>query len=132
RRELFETAGGFDERFGPGARFPAAEGVDLVNRVFNHLGHLQACYEPDVTLQHPTKIPPWNRWAVRRFHDYAIGDGALIAKGPSRHMFNWGFRTLAAASLQVLSFRGWQSLAFAARIVGLLRGFVRYQLARGR
>lgn len=130
RRELFFAAGGFDERFGPGTRFPAAEGVDLMNRLFDHMPGYSAHYNPLVTMQHPTKIPPWNRWAARRFHEYAIGDGALIAKSPSPHMFNWGARTLVAAGLQVLRFNGWQSLAFAARIAGLVRGYARYQLAR--
>lgn len=130
RRELFAAAGGFDERFGPGTRFPAAEGVDLMNRLFEHMAGCTAHYNPLVIMQHPTKIPPWNRWAVGRFHQYAIGDGALIAKSPSRHMFNWGARTLVSAGLQVIRFDGWRSVAFAARMLGLVRGYLRYQLAR--
>lgn len=132
RRELFLAAGGFDERFGPGARFPAAEGVDLMNRMFDRIGAGKAYYSPRVAMRHPTKIPPWNRWAVSRFHQYAIGDGALIAKSPSRHMFNWGARTLASAGLQALAFNGWRSLAYAARVVGLFRGLLAYGLSSGR
>lgn len=123
RREVFSAAGGFDPRFGPGARYPAAEGIDLMNRIFAVLGDGKACYDPRVTMRHPSKIPPWNRWAAARFHDYARGDGALIAKHPRPHMLYWGLRTLVAATLQVMRCRGWLSLAFAARIAGLLRGF---------
>ena len=70
------------------------------------------------------------RWAVGRFHAYAIGDGALIAKSPRAHILNWGARTLVSAFLQMFSLDGWRGAAFAARILGLLRGFATYQLAR--
>src|SRR5690606_35108594 len=91
------AAGGFDPRFGRGARYPAAEGIDLMNRIFAVLGDGKACYDPRVTMRHPSKIPPWNRWAAGRFHQYARGDGALIAKHPRPHMVYWGLRTLVAA-----------------------------------
>jgi glycosyltransferase involved in cell wall biosynthesis len=125
RRDAFLKVDGFDERFGPGARFPAAEGIDLVNRLFADLGdgHEVACYSPRIRMIHPTKIPPWNRWAVSRFYSYAHGDGGLIAKNLQPHMLYWGARTIVAASLQVLSMRGWRSVAFAARLAGLFKGF---------
>jgi hypothetical protein len=75
-------------------------------------------------MRHPTKIPPWNRWAVCRFYEYAIGDGALIAKNPQPHMLYWGARTIFSAIRQVLFFRGWRSVAFAGRLIGLIRGFI--------
>lgn len=131
-RALFLAAGGFDERFGPGARFPAAEGIELMNRLFTCMGDGKACYSPRVVVRHPAKIPPWNRWAVGRFHEYATGDGALIAKCPQPHMLNWGLRTLASAALQLFSLNGWRSLAFTARIAGLLKGFIVYRLTSGR
>lgn len=127
-RTVFMVSGGFDIRFGPGSQFPAAEGVDLMNRIFNHIQLGQAYYNPGIMMLHPTKIPPWNRWAVARFHSYAIGDGALIAKSPQPHILNWGFRTLAVAILYMCSFRGWQSLAYGARFIGLFRGFTSYLL----
>jgi glycosyltransferase involved in cell wall biosynthesis len=125
RRDAFLKVGGFDERFGPGARFPAAEGIDLINRLFADLGdgYGVACYSPRIRMIHPTKIPPWNRWAVSRFHAYACGDGGLIAKNLQLHMLYWGARTIVASSLQALSMRGWRSVAFAARLAGLFKGF---------
>jgi hypothetical protein len=132
RRDAFLAAGGFDERLGPGAPFPAAEGIDLMNRLFSSLGDGKACYSPRVRMRHPTKIPPWNRWAVSRFHTYACGDGALIAKSPQPHMLYWGLRTIVAAMLQILACRGWRSVAFAARVAGLFRGFVGFHLKFGR
>lgn len=130
RRDLFFAAGGFDERFGPGTHFPAAEGMDLMNRLFDHMNGQSAHYNPLIALQHPTKIPPWNRWAVRRLHSYAIGEGAFIAKSHNPHVYNWGARTLFAAGCRVVRFNGWQSLAFAARMAGLIRGYTRYQFAQ--
>ncbi len=132
RRELFLRTGGFDERFGPGAPFPAAEGIDLMNRLFDHMAGQKACYSPRIKMQHPSKIPPWNAWAVGRFHSYAIGDGALIAKNPQSHMLNWGMRTLVSAFIQLFTLEGWRSAAFAARIVGMLRGFAAFHLASWR
>ena len=123
RRDAFIKIKGFDERFGPGAPFPAAEGIDMMNRLFAEFGDMKACYSPLVRMVHPTKIPPWNRWAVRRFYTYAIGDGALIAKNPQPHMLLWGMRTFLSALIQILAFPGWRSLAFAARLIGLIRGF---------
>ncbi len=132
QRDLFWTAGGFDERFGPGARFPAAEGIDLMNRLFAHMGQGRALYSPTVQMRHPTKIPPWNRWAARRFHAYARGDGALIAKSFQPHMVYWGIRTVVAALVQIGRLRGWQSLAYAARLAGLIAGFCSFLVRMGR
>lgn len=123
RRDAFIKIKGFDERFGPGALFPAAEGIDMMNRLFTQFKDIRACYSPLVRMRHPTKIPPWNRWAVGRFYQYAMGDGALIAKNLQPHMFYWGMRTVFSAFIQIVSFRGWRSLAFAARLIGLIRGF---------
>ena len=124
RRDVFLQIKGFDEYFGPGAAFPAAEGVDLMNRLFTEFGNVGACYSPCIRMRHPTKIPPWNRWAVRRFYQYARGDGALIAKSLQVHVLNWGGRTAASAILQMLTLQGWRSAAFAARLVGLIQGFI--------
>lgn len=132
RRERFLAVGGFDQRFGPGAIYPAAEGIDLVNRLLEGLADGQAWFSPRIKMQHPSKIPPWNRWAVGRFYSYAIGDGALIAKNPQPHMLNWGLRTLASAFIQMFTLEGWRGLAFAARILGLLKGFVSFHWAAWR
>jgi len=132
QRRIFWDAGGFDERFGPGGRFHSAEGIDLMNRLFAHMGQGLAVYSPDVRMCHPTKIPPWNRWAVGRFHAYGRGDGAMIAKNFQPHMLYWAMRTVASSFLQVCSLRGWKSLAYAARLAGLVTGFCSYCLQLGR
>lgn len=132
RRELFLRTGGFDERFGPGAPFPAAEGIDLMNRLFDHMNGQKACYSPQIKMRHPSKIPPWNAWAVSRFHSYAIGGGALIAKNPQPHILRWGIRTLASAFIQLFTVNGWRSAAFAALILGMIRGFAAFHFTSWR
>lgn len=127
RRDTFLLAGGFDERFGPGAAFPAAEGVELMNRLFGHVRPDQVFYNPAVQMEHPTKVPPWNRAAVSRFHSCAIGDGALIGKSTKAHTLNWGFRTLVRSLIEMVSFNRWKSAAYAARIAGLFQGFIAYR-----
>lgn len=127
QRELFLTVGGFDEFFGPGAPYPAAEGVDLMQRLLAHPGGGLAVYHPAVRLQHPSKIPPWNDWAVSRFYSYAIGDGAVVAKNRSANLYWWAFRTLGSAVLQCLYFRGARRRAFYMRIRGLVTGYARFR-----
>lgn len=127
QRELFLAVGGFDEFFGPGAPYPAAEGVDLMQRLLAHPGGGLAVYHPAVRLQHPSKIPPWNDWAVSRFYSYAIGDGAVVAKNRSANLHWWAFRTLGSAVLQCLYFRGARRRAFYMRIRGLVTGYARFR-----
>lgn len=126
RRTSFLEVGGFDETFGPGAAYPAAEGIELMNRLFHRFGPRCACYDPSIALAHPRKIPPWNDWAVQRFADYARGDGAMIAKHPQPHVILWGLRTLISATLQG-AWGGARSAAFRARIGGLIGGFRHYR-----
>lgn len=123
QRDAFLAVGGFDERFGPGAPFPAAEGVDVMTRLFAHIGDGRACYSPRVRMQHPTKTPPWNRWVVARFHAYARGAGALVAKNPAPHLLYWGARIIVGSAVQALIFRGWRGAAFGARFRGFFEGW---------
>jgi len=122
KRETFLQITGFSEDFGPGGRFPAAEGIELMNRLFIQQPTMGAIYSPTVKMQHPSKIPPWNRWAARRFFEYAKGDGGLVAKSPRRHILLWAIKTTGRAFIETFSFNGWRSVAFAARLAGLAIG----------
>lgn len=124
RRDTFGAVGGFDERFGPGAPFPAAEGIELMTRLLPSVGLAQgkAYYTPKVRVQHPTKIPPWTGWAVDRFHAYAKGAGGAVAKKPSLPMLLWGARIAAGATVRMLTTTGWRRKAYVARWLGFFRG----------
>ena len=132
RKDAFLAAGGFDKRFGPGARYPAAEGIDLVNRLLDLTPPGSSYYSPRIEMRHPTKIPPWTHWAAARYFHYATGDGALIAKNPQPHMLAWGGRTVVSALVQIFSLPLWRSASFAARLAGLARGFIGFHIGERR
>jgi glycosyltransferase involved in cell wall biosynthesis len=76
RRSALRRIGGFDVLLGAGARFRAAEDVDLFDRLFQ--AGFTGRYEPSVAAAHV----PWRRYRdyVRVQGAYGIGSGARIAK----------------------------------------------------
>lgn len=73
-RSAFDDAGLFDERLGPGTRFPAAEDSDLGYRLLRR-GY-RVIYAPDALLLHRA----WRNQLVRMRWDYGLGQGAYYAK----------------------------------------------------
>ena len=76
RRGALEDVGGFDERFGPGAHWSAAEDLDLLDRLLG-AGHVGR-YEPSVDAWHV-------QWRTRRHllpleWSYGTGQGARLAR----------------------------------------------------
>jgi len=123
---LFSSVGGFDPDFGPGGSYPAAEGIDIVNRLLGRNG--QGFFFPEIEFVHASKVPPWNEWAVERFGRYAIGDGALIAKSPSLPMLCWGARTVVSALRHLVGSRDrLKRAAYLARLRGLAIGVANYR-----
>jgi glycosyltransferase involved in cell wall biosynthesis len=129
----FFEVGGFDDNFGPGARYPAAECLDLQNRMLSRLELNQAIYSPKIKLKHPIKMPPWNRWALRRSYSYACGSGAVVAKHFTIPMAYYGISRIAAnlikAAHALIRLQGWESLSRVAAAIGMMRGFNSYALA---
>ena len=68
--------GGFDERLGPGARFPAAEDNDFGYRLLE--AGYRIVYAPDALLYHRAWRPGWDYWAVR--WRYGRGKGGFYSK----------------------------------------------------
>jgi GT2 family glycosyltransferase len=80
RRDVFLRIDGFDPLFGPGAPFPAAEGADLMRRLWQEGTALRTLYTPSIQLYHPEKSTdetPTGRDRVRRF---AFAEGAFVAR----------------------------------------------------
>ena len=75
RRTVFERAGGFDEEFGPGARFRAAEDVQLLERLLSAGATL--AYTPRAVVHHERKT---RSDRLRRRLPYGFGLGALVAR----------------------------------------------------
>jgi glycosyltransferase involved in cell wall biosynthesis len=76
RRTAFDAVGGFDESFGPGARYRAAEDHDLFDRLL--AAGFTGRYEPAIAAEHEQ----WRqRWALVRLEwAYGVGTGARLAR----------------------------------------------------
>ena len=75
-RAAFEAVCGFDEEFGPGARFPAAEDHELVWRLLR--SGFGGRYVPDAVVVHEQ----WRGLGgfLRANYRYGVGSGALAAR----------------------------------------------------
>ena len=76
-RRALDIVGGFDERFGPGARFEAGEDVEFLYRAQRR--GIRIFYVPDMTVRHHhgRRTPIEARQLLRR---YFIGAGAIYGK----------------------------------------------------
>lgn len=88
-RAAFDAVAGFDERFGPGACFQAAEDIELIDRLLSAGASLK--YEPAAIVHHEMKTV---RERLARRYPYGFGMGALAATRTDSR-----FRQLAAAYL---------------------------------
>jgi GT2 family glycosyltransferase len=77
RRRVLDTVGGFDQRFGPGARIAAAEDADLVYRIFRR--GFKVLYTPEPVVYHNHGRTS-EADLVRLNRLYVIGRGAFYAK----------------------------------------------------
>jgi O-antigen biosynthesis protein len=126
----FREVGGFDESFGPGARYRAAEDIDLFERLMR--ARVRVVYTPDAVVFHQMKD---RRGWLRRQVPYGIGMGALIRRAPSgRRAFLAGAygRMLATTALSGIRSRSWQPVAETMLMgTGFLRGYLRALMTRG-
>jgi len=76
RRTALEQVAGFDEDFGPGGRYPAAEDTDLLYRLLRS-GWAIVCSD-EVTVVHDTWRSLWSEVVVNYL--YGVGAGAQTAK----------------------------------------------------
>jgi GT2 family glycosyltransferase len=76
RRSDLAAVGGFDERLGPGTRFPAAEDNDLGLRLLE--AGYRIVYDPEAVLYHRTWRAHGER--LRVMWNYGRGQGAFFAK----------------------------------------------------
>lgn len=131
RRDLFLAVGGFDSHFGPGAPYPAAEGAELLLRVFDQMPDPRAWFTPTLRLYHPTKIPPWTADAIARVHDYAVGEGAMLAKHPKPACWWRTFRFIIKHAVAGILPLGLRARGSRRKLAGLISGYRAYRHARG-
>ena len=121
--ERFALISGFDEAFGPGARFPAAEDIDLLERLME--AGVRVVYAPGAVVYHQMKAR--RAWLGRQV-PYGIGMGAMVARAErSRRGFltRSYMRMLGTTALGGLRRARWKELLESLLMgVGFLRGYV--------
>lgn len=78
RRELFDTIGGFDERFGPGSALRACEEYDVYYRTLR--AGWTVARDPDNAVVHWGMRPYWDGSGQRLLRGYCFGEGAVLGK----------------------------------------------------
>jgi hypothetical protein len=118
---------GFDERFGPAAPYPAAEGAELLHRLL--ASRLGPClFEPAIACLHPRKGAPIDEALLARTRAYAVGAGALACRHARLGLFVW---MLARALVGSRLFSGPRRRFHAQRARGLFEGFRAYARSTG-
>jgi glycosyltransferase involved in cell wall biosynthesis len=126
KRDSFLGLGGFDPEFGPGGRYHAAEGADLLYRFLRTHPHGEAWFDSSIYCFHPRKIPPYDDAALERARLYALGRGALAAAHPNllnlTHLGLALVRNLAYAAVS----SGKRRAYYISRIRASCEGFTQY------
>jgi glycosyltransferase involved in cell wall biosynthesis len=128
RRAAFDVVAGFDEAFGPGARFRAAEDHVLFDRLL--AAGLVGRYEPSVSAVHDQWRQRWSLVALE--WAYGVGSGARLAglrkRAPAlaadvarTTLWRDGLRSVPRS---VREGHELNSAFVAARVAGTVTGFV--------
>ena len=122
-RQTFERVGGFDERFGLGAIYPAAEETDMLLRIFA-AGGRGVSLEP-LTVRHPrrSRMPG----LAARYETFGLAHGALARKHLGNPVyfarFSYGLLRSAAGVLTAAVQGNGLAPLFLSALKGKIRGF---------
>jgi glycosyltransferase involved in cell wall biosynthesis len=126
KRDSFLDLGGFDPEFGPGGRYHAGEGAELLYRFLRTHPRGEARFDSSIYCFHPRKVPPYDDAALERGRLYALGRGALAAAHPNlANLTHLGLalaRNLAYAALS----SGKRRAYHLSRIRAFHEGFAQY------
>lgn len=127
KRDTFLRLGGFSSEFGPGARFRACEGPDLLYRFLRAHPHGGAWFDSSIYCLHPRKIPPYDHAALERGRSYALARGALAATHPNlANLTHFGV-SLARNFAFAARFGGMRRAYHVSRIRAYWQGFTQYR-----
>jgi glycosyltransferase involved in cell wall biosynthesis len=132
-RQIFDQLGGFDERFGAGARYKAAEETDFVLRAAT--AGVPVCYDPTLLVHHFHGRRSTHEM-TRLIAGYCFSDGALYAKHffsnrLARKSYSGWVKTIIKENLGLIrseAIEGYPS--FTRMFVSVNRGFVSYMRHR--
>lgn len=129
-RKKFLALGGFDSRFGPGAPYHAAEGVEFEMRFLSKFGSGATWFDSSIYCFHPRKREPLDPTLLTRARQYSRGMAMIPTYHPSLSAWlhiAYKFSYYLAGSL--IS-RGALRAYFKMRYLGLIDG-IRLGLAHG-
>lgn len=82
-RNSFLALGGFDSRFGPGAPYQAAEGVEFEMRFLEKFGSRATWFDSSIYCFHPRKREPFDPTLLVRARQYSRGMAMIPTYHPS-------------------------------------------------
>jgi glycosyltransferase involved in cell wall biosynthesis len=83
KRTAFLALGGFDSRFGPGAPYHAAEGVEFEMRFLSKFGSRATRFDSSIYCFHPRKRDPFDPTLLVRARQYSRGMAMVPTYHPS-------------------------------------------------
>ncbi|MDY4721990.1 MAG: glycosyltransferase [Clostridium paraputrificum] len=129
--KLFKDIGLFDENFGIGGKFGAAEESDFIIRCIKNNYKVIHCKE--MVLYHPVAKKACNEESLRKVYSYAVGTGALVKKhlyyNRNYNLINKAIRLIMAPIIKIfLSFNDKDERLYQiTRLKGHISGFLQYR-----
>lgn len=135
RRDVLEAVGGYDESLGPGARWRAAEDLELIDRLI--ASGFGGRYEPSVSGYHVQWRSSKDLFGLE--WRYGLGQGARLAllrrvdRERCRALIKRTTVDSGIVELYRSVLRGWERIALRAliRLAGTAVGFVGMSISRG-
>jgi glycosyltransferase involved in cell wall biosynthesis len=130
KRTAFLALGGFDSRFGPGAPYHAAEGVEFEMRFLSRFGSGATWFDASIYCFHPRKREPFDPTLLVRARQYSRGMAIVPTYHPSlaawlhiayKFSYYWGGSFFSRGALRTY---------FKMRYLGLIDG-IRLGLSNG-
>lgn len=135
QRDVFLRVGGFDPDFGPGGRYHAAEGNELLARL-DRTYPWRGWYHRDLAFEHPRHSAAQGRDSAQRSWRYAYGAGAAWGRFPLSPLARFSVMAVveSLAALLIRRPTPWRTVERLLRASGITIGFlaatVRYGLLR--